>query len=136
MKNIKKLTVIFVFVLSLVSLTSCITTNTVLDSRDVEPPVKIEEPEKYKVAGSMEKTYDIKYTLFSRTQKPSDEEILQKMTKMTTKKYGSSAIMGDIVFTRILKDTTDFGALIPGSGVNFSDMQYKIKATWNVYVPK
>ena len=84
----------------------------------------------------MEKTYDIKYTLFNHTQKPSDEEILKRMNKMTLKKFGSDAIMGDIVFTRILKDKTDFAALIPGSGVNFSDMSYKIKATWNVYVPK
>ena len=134
MRNIKRLSVVLVFAFVLLTLTGCFTTNTVLDAHNVEPPVKIEEPEKYKLAGSMEKTYDIKYTLFTRLQKPSDEELLEKIVKATQKKYGKDALIDNIVFTRILKDKTDMLALIPGSNVNFSDMKYKIKATWNVYV--
>ena len=125
-----------VFVFILFTLTGCFTTTTVLDAHNIEPPVKIEEPEKYKLVGSMEKTYDIKYTLFTRTQKPSDEELLEKIVKLTQKKYGKDALIDNIVFTRILKDKTDMLALIPGSNVNFTDMKYKIKATWNVFVLK
>ena len=135
MKNIKKLSIILVFAFILFALTGCFTTNTVLDSREVESPIQIAEPANFKVAGSMEDTFGIKYRVFSNTQKPSDEEILQKIVKQTQKKYGATAIPGDIIFTRILKDRTDMFALIPGSGVNFSDMSYKIKATWNVYLP-
>jgi len=135
MKNGKKLTILLVFTIVLFALTGCFTTNTVLDSREVASPIEIAEPDNFKVTGSMEKTFDIKYRVFSNTQKPSDEELLQKIVKQTQKKYGASAIPGDIIFTRILRDKTDMFALIPGSGVNFSDMSYKIKATWNVYVP-
>ncbi len=136
MRNIKRLSALLVFVFILFTLTGCFTTTTVLDAHNIEPPVKIEEPEKYKLVGSMEKTYDIKYTLFTRTQKPSDEELLEKIVKLTQKKYGKDALIDNIVFTRILKDKTDMLALIPGSNVNFTDMKYKIKATWNVFVLK
>ena len=136
MRNIKRLSALLVFAFVLFTLTGCFTTNTVLDAHNVEPPVKIEEPEKYKLAGSMEKTYDIKYLLFTHSQKPSDEELVEKIVKLTQRKYGKDALIDNIVFTRILKDKTDLLALIPGSNVNFTDMKYKIKATWNVFVLK
>jgi hypothetical protein len=135
MKKFKTLSIILVFAFVLVALTSCFTTNTVLDSRKVDSPIPIAEPNNFKVAGSLEKTFDIRYRAFTNTQKPSDAELLEKIVKQTQKKFGQAAIPGDIIFTRILRDRTDMFALIPGSGVNFSDMSYKIKATWNVYVP-
>ena len=120
----------------LVCLTSCISSTRVIDIREVQGIVQMADRNNYKSVASMKKSFDIRYSLFTNTQKPSDEEMLEKIQQQTEKKYGPGAIAADISFTRIVKDTTDFVALLPDINANFSKTDYIIDAIWNVYILK
>lgn len=90
---------------------------------------------KYKIIASMQKNYKVKFTFFSRTQKPTDEDITQRIQQETINKYGNNAIASDIVFSVIAKSTDDLFATLTGSTSLVEGTKYKIEANWNVYIP-
>ena len=133
----KKKFLIGLFILvTIFTLTGCVSVKERKTPYDVENPVQKEAGVDYKMVSSMKKTYRVRYTFFSSKQKPSDDELVERIQALTVKNFGPDAVAGDISFTKIVKDTIDLISTFTLSSTDFSSTKYKIEAMWNVYVPK
>ena len=130
---LKHLSLIFIALL-LITLTSCITSTKKSDAYSVPHASTAIIDSSYNKVGTMSRNFRVKYTFFSKLQKPSDEELVEEIQKLTEKKWGPSATADDIKFTKITKETTDLVSPILGQ-IEDSSVEYKIAAKWSVYMP-